>query len=399
MNLTYKYRLLTKEKDYKKLNILIEDQRHLYNDALEERIECYKKMGKGLTFYDQCGHLTEARREIDGLSEVPVNLQRGTLKRLDEAFKSFFRRCKKKGEKAGFPRFRGSGWFKTLEWDCFTGVSFNGKSLKSKAFGQIRVHLHRPLPENPDIRSVKLVRDSKGWSVCFSVKVNSKEEKSNVENPIGIDLGLTNFLTLSNGEKIPSLKSARKSEKKLRVAQRRLSRCKKGSNRRKKAIRKVAKVHEKIKNQRQTYAHQISARLVKEFDQIVVEDLNIKGMVKSKLAKSINDSGWGNLLDKLEYKAEKAGIWFERVDPKYTSQDCSSCGARKKKELYERWHSCECGLELDRDHNAALNILAKSNRGVVIPEAHKVGSRLMLVPGKISYSYNWYTTKPNMECG
>ena len=388
MNLTYKYRLLTKEKDHKKLNVLVESQRQLYNSALEERIECYKRTGKGLSKYDQFKHLTEARKEIKELSDVPANLQRGTLKRLDEAFKSFFRRCKKRNEKVGFPRFRGPGWFKTLEWNEFSGIAFDGKKIKSKAFGQIRVHLHRPLPDDHDIKSVKLVRDTKGWSVCFSVKVDSKEKIEKVENPIGIDLGLTNFLTLSNGEKIPSLRSARKSERKLRVVNRHLSRCKKGSNRRKKAVLKVAKVHEKVKNQRQTYVHQISARLVKEFDHIVVEDLNIKGMVKSRLAKSINDAGWGNLLNKLEYKAEKAGIWFEKVDPKYTSQDCSSCGVRIKKSLSERWHSCECGLELDRDHNAALNILARSelsNRGVVIPGEHKVERRLMLVPGKISY--------------
>ena len=181
------------------------------------------------------------------------------------------------------------------------------------------------------------------------------------------------------------MRSARKSERKLRIVQRHLSRCKGESKGRKKAVQKVVKVHEKIKNQRETYAHQISARLVKEFDHIVVEDLNIKGMIKSKLAKSINDASWGNLLNKIEYKAEKAGIYFEKANPQYTSQDCSGCGKRVKKKLSERWHSCECGLELDRDHNAAINIL---KRGVMIPEARKVGDGLMLVPGKVSYEYN-----------
>ena len=371
---TYKYRLLTKARDYKILESLLEPQRVLYNCALAERKYAYHMHRKSLSLYDQQKELTECRKLFGDMSNVPAVLQRGTLARLDRAYKSFFRRIKN-GEKPGFPRFKGKGQFKTLEWNEFAGIIFDGKHIKSKAFGSIRVHLHRPLEGT--IKTVRLVKDIKGWHVAFSVQLETPKKQS-VSNPIGVDVGLEMFVTLSNGEKIPSLRIARKNERKLRIANRALSRCKKDSNRRKKVCNNLAKVYVKIKNTRKTYAHQISATLVKQYDLIVAENLQIKNMLKSSyLAKSINDASWAQLLQFIEYKAENAGTHFVRVDPRYTSQDCSECGERTPKKLTDRIHVCmNCGLVLDRDVNAAKNIL---NKVVLNLGGHKVSHETELV--------------------
>ena len=368
MNLIYKYRLLTRKKHYDILDSLLESQRGLYNDALTERRLAWKMCHKGLTKYEQFNELKDLKDEFDGL---PVNLLRGTLSRLDKAYKNFF-------NIGGFPRYRGRGRFRTLEWNEFSGITFDGKRIKSKAFGRIRVHLHRPLPDESKIKQVKISRDSSGWYACFILEVPDIQ-KVEVNTSVGIDLGLQDLAILSNGERIPSLRAARKVEKKLKDIQRELARKVEGSNNRKQVKIKLSRLNEKVRNQRQTYFHQVSSSLVNKYDQIFIENLKVKEMLKSNyknLNRSIIDQSWSIFTNMLTYKAESAGKLVVKVDPKYTSQDCSGCGTRKKKELYQRWHSCECGLELDRDHNAALNILAKGigrnlTRGVVIPWAHE----------------------------
>ena len=380
MYLTYKYRLLTRQRDYKRLDDLIESQRQLYNAALQERIDCYKKTGRNVSFFTQVKELTECRNQMPEMKSLPLDLQRGTLARLDKAFKLFFGRVKR-GEKPGFPRFKGKGWYDTLEWNEFSGITLKSNKIKSKAFGTIRVHFHRPLPADANIRACKVVRDVKGWSVCFSIRIDTPDKRT-VQTSIGLDLGLTNLATLSTGESIPTLRAARKAARRLRVAQRHVARCTKGSRGRQLAKDHVARCYLKTKNQRKTYAHQISKRLVDRFDLIAVEDLNIKGLAQTRLGKSILDASWSTLITMLEYKAERAGTHLIKVDPRYTSQDCSQCGNRVKKPLSERMHRCpRCGLSMDRDHNAAVNIL---NRAVVSPGEHNVGGYAERALGKNS---------------
>lgn len=346
---TYKYRLLLKKGQHKKLADIAESQRQLYNAALQERIECYKKTGKGRTYIDQCGAVTELRKDPE-YSNVPVNLQRWTLKRLDDAYRGFFKR-------GGFPRFRGYGRWKAFGFKEFSGIKFDGKRIRFKGLpGSLRVHMHRPL--QGVIKSCVFRRDLKGWYVCFQCET-SVDEKEHSGEEIGIDVGLESFATMSNGDKIPNPRIARKAHKELRRKQRALVRCKKGSNRRKKVKACLAKVHEKIKNTRKTFLHQQSARLVRENSLIAVEDLKIKNMVKNhRLARSISDAGWGEFVNMLTYKAESAGGEVIKVNPRNTSQACSGCGQIVPKDLSARIHSCECGTVLDRDHNAAINILA-----------------------------------------
>ena len=373
MHLTHKYRLMPSKQARDRLGSLLEGQRQLYNAALQERMECHAKTGRSVTLYDQQKSLTVCRRQDPNMAAVPANLQRGTLRRLDNAFKGFFRRCRR-GEKPGFPRFRGRGWFDTLEFVEYSGIRFDGRRIHSKAFGSIRVHLHRSLPDEHEIKAVKLTKDFRGqWAVCFSLKVPDVPKRP-IRTAVGVDVGLADLATLSTGETIPNLRAALRAERKLRVAQRAKSRKTKGSNGRRKAVEAEARVHRKIKNVRNTHNHQVSARLVKEFDFIGVEDLKIRNMVKNRrLAKHINDASWGDFLRKTEYKAERAGATFGKCDPKFTSQDCSGCGARVWKALSKRWHSCpECGTELARDHNSAILIRDRSYRAVVGPEALKL---------------------------
>ncbi len=316
------------------------------------------------------------------MAAAPVHLQRGTLKRVDTAFKGFFSRVKR-GQTPGFPRYRGKGWYDTLEWQQFRGITFWHGRLKSKAFGSIRVHLHRPLPKNGTITAVKITHDYKGWSVCFVVSVPTPGTKTvNSARCVGVDVGLTSLATLSTGEQIPSLRAARKAERSLRVAQRALSRCKHGSQGRTKARAVVRRVHTKVRNSRRTYAHQQTARLVKRYDLIAIEDLNIKGLARTRLAKSVHDAGWSTLFQILSYKAERAGTTLIRVDPRHTSQDCARCQTRVPKKLHERTHRCpSCGLVEDRDVNAALNILRKAVVGL---RERNVGHRSLRAPGNIS---------------
>ena len=369
MYLTYKYRLLTKKRDHQRLEHLLETQRQLYNAALEERIDSYRKTGKSPSLFEQQKSLTICRKEHPEMAVLPANLQRGTLRRVDRAFKLFYTKIKE-GQRAGLPRFKGKGRYNTLEWAEMWGFSFRNQRIYSSAFGIIQVHLHRPLPSKKKPCNVRIVRNGKHWYVCFSVIVEPHDKMGTIDYPVGIDVGLINFATLSDGEKIPPLQIAKKAEKKLRIIHRKFNRCRKDSNNKNKIKAQLGKIFRKIRNTRRTHAHQISADLVKRFDFITIEDLEVKRMVQSTFGKAILDAGWVTLFELMRYKAERAGVSFIRVDPRNTSQECSRCGTLVPKPLSHREHSCfSCGAIEDRDVNAALNILY---RGVVIARTQNV---------------------------
>jgi putative transposase len=356
--LTYRYRLLPLKSQHRALG-LCESQRELYNAALEERIDCYRKTGKTRSYIDQCKALTECRRDIPEIGALPANLQRWTLKRMDDAFQAFFRRVKARSGKAGFPRFRGKGRWDAFGFAEFKGVRFDGKRLRFAGIpGGLKLHLHRPLPDAPDIRSCVFRRDDRGWHVCLQIAVEAAEKRA-VATAIGVDLGLKVFAYCSDNIVIPNPRIARKAEKELRLRQRALARCKRGSNRRRKVRELVARLHRKIADTRNTWLHQQSAALVKRADLIAVEDLRVANMVRNPtLARSISDASWSKFVSMLDYKAAKAGSHLIRVDPRNTSQKCSGCGDLVPKSLAVRTHACpSCGLVIDRDHNASLNIL------------------------------------------
>jgi len=208
MILTYHYRLLPTKQQHRALEAILESQRQLYNAALEERIDAYRKANVTRTYFDQSKALTEWRQGDSEASALPVYLQRATLKRLHEAYQGFFRRVKG-GGKPGFPRFRGKGWFHSFGFREFRGISFEAARLRFKGMpGALRVHLHRPIPTEAVIRSCVFRRDVKGWMVGLAAEVPTPSLREG-NRAVGVDLGITTFAALSDGAVIPSLKAAR----------------------------------------------------------------------------------------------------------------------------------------------------------------------------------------------
>jgi len=364
--LTFRYRLLPAKTQHRALERILESQRELYNAALEERIGAYRKAGRAISYIDQTKSLTEWRHQDAEASGLPTNLQRATLKRLDSAYQGFFRRLKA-GAKPGFPRFRGKGWFDSFGFRQFLGITLRNRRLRFKGMpGTLRIHWHRDLPEAP-IKSCTFKRDTQGWCVAFAVEVPAADPR-NTKRAVGVDLGITTFAALSDGGLIPSLRSARRAERRLRVAQRALSRKKRGSCGRHAARTAVARCHADIARRRREHLHQASARLVREYDQIVIEKLQVKGLARTALAKDVHDASWAKFISMLRYKAEWAGARVIEVDPQHTTQECSGCGTLVPKDLSARQHDCPiCGLSIDRDLNAARNILNRAGVGPGLP--------------------------------
>lgn len=375
MKLTYEYRLLPLRSQYLALEALLESQRLLYNAALEERIGAYRH-GISLTYFDQAKSLARWRQSDPEAWSVPSNLQRGTLKRLDRAYQSFFRRVKKKAAKAGFPRFRGRGRWRSFGFAAFTGIMFDGERLRFKGMpGALKVHVHRPMPEGARICCCNFCRDDKGWKIGFVVDVPEGKPRG-TDRVVGIDLGISTFAAFSDGGFIPSLRAARRAERRLRVAQRALARKKRSSNSRAKARAIVARCEATVARRRSDFLHSASARIVRDYDVIVVEQLNVQAMARGMLARDVHDASWAKFISFLRYKAAKAGARLIEVDPRNTSQECSRCGMAVPKTLDERWHQCpHCGLGMDRDQNAARNILGRAGVGPCLPNVADCGKR------------------------
>jgi putative transposase len=375
MVLTFQYRLLPSKAQHRALEAMLESQRLLYNAALEERIGAYRH-GITIGYVDQSRSLTEWRHSDHDAASVPVNVQRATLKRVDEAYKAFFRRLRKKGNKAGFPRFRGIGGWRTFGFREFEGISLEQSRLHFKGMpGALQVHLHRSLPPDCRIRSCILCHDTKGWKVGFCVDVPKAPTRTG-NRRVGIDLGIKTFATLSDGGSIPSLKAARRAQRRLRIAQRALARKCAGSRSRGKARTLLARRHAAIARSRLNHLHQASAQLVRNYDVIAIEALNIGALAKSALARDVRDASWGKFLSMLRYKAARAGVQLIEVDPRNSTQDCSACGTRVPKSLSERQHTCpSCGISIDRDLNAALNIVKRAGAGPYLPNVAECGMR------------------------
>ncbi|MEM2097941.1 MAG: transposase, partial [Methanothrix sp.] len=273
--------------------------------------------------------------------------------------------------KPGYPRFKGRGWYKSFTYpDAGIGYKIEGSKLILSGIGAIRIFKHREIEGK--IKTCTIKRDSTGaWYAIFSTDTEEEPPRVEPETAIGVDVGIKNAVTLSTGETFSYPRYLVQMEKKLAAAQRCLSRKIKGSKNWIKQKLKVAKIHKKIRNLRNEFLHQISKKIVDKADLIVFENLNIKSMVRNhSLAKHILDHSWGRLIQYTTYKAARAGKSVELVDSRYTSQRCSGCGIIVPKTLEDRVHECpRCGIKLDRDHNAALNILTLGLRGSACGEA------------------------------
>ena len=338
----------------------------VYNQSLEHRIKAYRRRGKSVSLFNQTALLTEWRHRIPRVRSTPMAFSRGSLRRLDRGMKGFFDRVKS-GKKPGFPRFRSHRRFDTLEAVEVAKYIQPGGFIRIPKMGLVKYRAGTQSLAGAT-KLLRILRRGGGWFVQVLIDDGRVvPEKLPVKSSIGIDVGLATFASLSNGEKIENPRWGRKSARKLRSAQRRLSRTVKRSRNRLKAIARVQRTYEKISAQRKHFAHRVSRSIVNRFDLIAVEKLNIKGLARTRLAKSITDAAWGQFIRQLAYKAENAGKLVIEVNPRGTSQECPDCGATKKKNLSERTHACSCGLVCDRDHAAARVILLRalaSRRGV-----------------------------------
>lgn|SRR5574343_174583 len=345
--------------------------RMLYNLCLEQRIMVWKQRKKNLSKFDQINELPQFKKEFPEFAVMSSDTLDDVIARLDRAYQNFFRRIKM-GDKPGFPRFKSRD-----RYDSFalrrTHWKLKGKYLYVKNIGKFRLYLSRSVEGK--IKQINIRRNGLGeWFVSFICDEVSPVYITKSDKEIGIDVGLESFLTDSEGQKIENPRFFRKSEKELRIKNRSLSRKEKGSNQRKQAKRILAKCHKKIGNQRKDFINKIVNQYTKEYGVIYIEKLNTKGMLKNNhLSKSISDVAWNMFFNRLGQKAEEAAVQVVKVDPKYTSQLCSQCGEIVKKGLSVRVHKCiHCGLVLDRDENAALNIL---QRGRSVLSGAKLHSR------------------------
>ncbi|NEP15136.1 MAG: transposase [Symploca sp. SIO2C1] len=276
----------------------------------------------------------------------------------------FFDNCKKKVPgKKGFPRFKKfsrSVEYKTTGWK----LSDNRKYLtitdktgigKLKLIGSRDLHFY----QKSQIKRVRLIRLADGYYAQFCIDTERTENTNPTGKSLGIDVGLESFYTDSNGDKVNNPRLLRKAEAKLKKLQRRLSKCPKGSANRRKAQNRLGRQHMKVSRQRKDFAVKKARCVMKSNDFVVIENLNVKGLARTRMAKSINDAGWSLFRQWLEYFSNLFDRKLIAVNPNYTSQDCSVCGKRAKKFLSTRTHICECGARLCRDHNAAINILNK----------------------------------------
>ena len=352
-----RYRLYPTKAQASQLAWTLETCRQVYNSLVNDRKFQYEVNGKSPSWIEQKRSITAWKPAHPELSDVYSQVLQDVSKRVDLAFRAFFRRVKD-GETSGFPRVKGDGY------DSFTypqsGFGMVKGTLRLSRIGDVAIRLHRRVEGN--IKTCTVRRINSKWFVCFSAEYEPELLPPSDEE-VGIDVGLKTFASLSNGEFIDNPRFFRKDEKALAKAGRKQAKTAKGSKKRKKANKVLSRIHERIRNRRHDFVHQTARRLVNRYGVIAVEKLNVKGMVKNHcLAKSISDASWSMFRSVLTNKAESAGRLVVAVNPAYTSQMCSGCGNIKKKSLSVRTHKClSCGLVLDRDTNAAVNIVASSN--------------------------------------
>lgn len=359
---TFQYRLYPTPAQANTMQATLDECRWLYNRLLEERKMAWDETETNLTYYDQQNRLPILKAERPSLSAVHSQVLQNVAVRIDLAFKAFFRRVKV-GEAPGYPRFRGAGWYDSF---CYpqSGHKLDGSCVALSKIGHVKAVIHRPLEGK--VKTCCIKRTSTGkWFATFSCEVGDAPLPAS-ESAIGIDVGLTAFATMSDGDEIANPRFFRTDEKALAKAQRRLAKEEKGTPARRKRRKPVARIHERIAHRRKDFAHQHSRRVVSQHGTIAVEDLSVNRMVHNHcLAKSISDAAWSAFMGMMAYKAANAGRRFILVNPAYTSQDCSRCGHRQKMPLSERVYQCPCcHLVLSRDVNAARNILALGLQGI-----------------------------------
>jgi len=355
---TYKYRIYPTKSQRSALQRSLDACRWVYNETLANRKNAWEENQTSISRYDTIKMIPGWKREHQFLNDAYSQCLQEACTRVDLAFKAFFRRIKS-GQKPGYPRFRGQ-----FRYDSFTYPQsgfdlLNNDRLHLSKIGGVKINLHRPIKGK--IKRLTVIRDGVGnWHACFSCEIELKPLPQ-IDTTVGIDIGITNFATYSNGEKISNPRFFRKEEKALARAQRKLSKTEKGTPERNKRRRVLSHIYNRIANKRRDFAHKLSRKLVNGFGVIAFEKLDIVDMMDGNwrsMNRNISDVAWRQFVQFTIYKAEEAGRSCVQIDPRNTTKMCSRCGRLVEKDLSIRVHDCPfCGLSLDRDHNAAINIL------------------------------------------
>jgi putative transposase len=363
------------------LEIALESHRRHYNACLDERKARYEAEKVTVKYAAQSARFKAERATNPFYARLNFSSAQATMRWLDEAFGHVFRRVEAKADKAGYHRFRGRDRYDSIEFPSHgDGIRLAGDRLRVQHVGVIRVKLHRPVQGR--VKTVTLKRVADQWYVVLSCDLGDVAVEPSANPPVGIDVGLEKFLSKIDGTAPePNPRFLKDALPELRRKQRAYARKARGGKNRRKAREAVAKVHAAVANLRHEHAHQVALKLVRRYGMIAVESLSIRNMLgNDRLSRAIGDVAWGNFQLTLRSKAENAGVAFVEVDARGTSQECPGCRRVVKKDLSQRWHACDCGCSLDRDENAARNILARGLPDWTKPAGRNVGLQVKRAP-------------------
>jgi putative transposase len=352
------FRLYPSKSQKSRLEAVRETCRHFYNDLLRERKEAYELDGVSITKNQQLRKVKVEKDTSPYAADIHSHILQNVVADLDKAFQAFFRRVKS-GEEPGYPRFKGRNRFAGFGFKEYgNGFKIDGRRLKLSGIGRIAVRWHREIEGK--VKTARISCRAGKWFVAFACEVEKPEPLPKTGAEIGVDVGLHRLATLSNAEEIGNPRWYRRILRKIRIIQRSIARKTLGGSNRRKVVRLLQRLMVKVANTRKDFLNKFADDLIERFDRIVLEDLRVASLARGRFALSILDAGWSYLLNRLTHKAESAGREIVLVDPAYTSKTCSGCGAIfEHMSLSDRWVACVCGVSLDRDHNAARNILKR----------------------------------------
>ncbi|NEO96072.1 MAG: transposase [Moorea sp. SIO3G5] len=410
MRSAYQYRLRLTKNQIAKVEKWLDMLRHQYNYLLADRFGWYKQnrcstnacplvcnlpdLRDNPDYFSQKRTLPQLKKDRPWYGDIHAHVLQDCVKRVDLAFKRFLKGdCN--GNRSGKPRFKNKNRYRSFTFPSLSKNPISGNVLTLPKFGKVKMIYHRRVPDGFKIKTATITQKADGYYVTLSIQDDSIPEIipiDDVNNPVGIDMGLKSFLIKSDGMEIPIPQYYRKAQKRLNKIQKAVSRSKKGSNNRKKAVLKLGKAHKKVADTRKDFHFKTAKELLDNHvrvaspsaNLIAHEKLNIKGLAKTKRAKSVLDAGWGQFLSILSVKAVrvawptalKAGLITKAVNPRNTSQNCSNCGKKVPKKLKDRIHSCpHCGYVEDRDVNAAKNILKLAVGHPVRSKAYRASVR------------------------
>jgi putative transposase len=384
MRTSYQYRLKPTKEQAKKIDKTLDMLRYQYNYQLAQRFDWYEQnrcsrdrcslvvchipeLKDKPNRFSQQATLTQLKKDRPWYKSIHSQVLQEVPKKVEIAFERWLK-GDANGKRSGKPRFKGKGQYKTFSYPQFQKEHFQKDKITLSKIGIVKVIVHRQIPDGFDIKTVSITKKSDGYYVTLSLEnqtVPTIKPDFDEKNIVGIDVGLIDFIVTSDDERIAAPKFLRKAERNLKSAQHRVSRRNIGSKRRQKAIVKLGKQHKKVADTRKDFHFKTANNLLKKYDIVAVEKLNIKGLAKTRLAKSINDAGWGQFISILTVKAENAGLKVIAVLPFGTSQECSNCGTKVIKPLSERTHNCpNCQVSLCRDLNASINIKARGTHAL-----------------------------------